>query len=410
MKTLSLFIAWRYIRGAGHEKNISIMLIICFIGICIGSFALALVASVMNGFEKATHEKLQGIHPQIMIRSFGNQLDVKAFASLFKEKFPEIEAFSPVHDEQVMIQNPSTSQVEHVMAIKGFIPKKEEQVTQLKHKIKNLENRSLEKIFEKPNSIIIGSKIAQLLNLHIGDKVNILFAPHDQHSKKIILDSHPAFISSIFETGIEDYDMNVIFSTLPFVHTLFPDSGISQIDIKLKPGTDEQNVIDELRSHLTSVEVNSWKDLYPAIVSALKLEKYVMFIILALITLVASMNIISLLFMQITQKRGDIAILQTLGCKQTTIRNIFLLMGLSVSCLATLVGLTLSVIASWILEHYPFIELPDVYYVSHLPARMELSILVIVFCVVMTLSFVATIIPARRIKNLTIAQILRFEA
>src|SRR5579859_3606187 len=147
MKNLSLFIAWRYIRARNREKNISIMVRVCFLGISIGTFALALVASITNGFEKATHEKMQGIHPQIMITAHGNQLDFKAFQLLFSQEFPEIVVAAPSHEAQVMLEDPTTQQVQHVMAIKGISPQLEEKVSSLSTKLIGVqEGKSLEEV------------------------------------------------------------------------------------------------------------------------------------------------------------------------------------------------------------------------------------------------------------------------
>jgi len=151
------------------------------------------------------------------------------------------------------------------------------------------------------------------------------------------------------------------------------------------------------------------EQLYPALLEALKLEKYAMFLILALITLVASMSIISLLFMQITQKRADIAILKSMGLSAGNISKIFLYVGITIAFFGSAIGLGLAFVAGWLLEKYPFIQLPDAYYVSHLPAKMEWPIFIAVFAIVMILSFLSTWIPARRTKKINISRILRFE-
>ena len=154
----------------------------------------------------------------------------------------------------------------------------------------------------------------------------------------------------------------------------------------------------------------SWKQRYPALVSALKLEKYVMFFILSLIILVASMNIISLLFMQIVQKRGDIAIFKVLGMADKNLRTIFLKMGMIISILGTLCGLTASLIICYLLKKYPFIQLPDAYYVTHLPVSIELPTYVWIFITITSISFVSTWIATNKTRHINISSLLRFEA
>jgi lipoprotein-releasing system permease protein len=215
-------------------------------------------------------------------------------------------------------------------------------------------------------------------------------------------------VSGMFKTGIDEFDNGLILCSFDLMHELFPDNGATQLSLRLQPNEDEQKTIQQLQDTL-QLEVYSWKDLYPALVSALKLEKYAMFLILALITLVASMNIIALLFMQITQKRPDIAVLRAMGALPRTITQIFLIMGMSIALVASACGIALAWIATLILQNYPFITLPDAYYVSHLPAKMDWQLVLSVFSVVICMSFIATWLTARRTRSINSAQVLRFE-
>ena len=121
------------------------------------------------------------------------------------------------------------------------------------------------------------------------------------------------------------------------------------------------------------------------------------------------MNMISLLFMQIQQKRRDIAIFKAMGMAHTTIKRLFLRIGLSITFVASLLGLGLAAGVGFLLERYPFIQLPDVYYISYLPARMEPEIFLVVFLATMLLGFLATWIPAKRVRKINIVDVLRQE-
>jgi lipoprotein-releasing system permease protein len=215
-------------------------------------------------------------------------------------------------------------------------------------------------------------------------------------------------VSGIFDTGIDEFDNGVAYCSLSFLEKLFPNITIEHINIALKTGTNEEAIIERLHNR-TGLDVYSWKSLYPALVATLKLEKYVSFFIIALILLVASMNIISLLFMQITQKRPDIALLKAIGMTDNAISSIFFIMGMTISCVASACGLAAALVASWALERYPFITLPDTYYVTQLPVAMTWQIICVVFCVVIIFSFLATWIPTKRIRLINISQVLRFE-
>src|SRR5205814_6052606 len=137
-----------------------------------------------------------------------------------------------------------------------------------------------------------------------------------------------------------------------------------------------------------------------SLVASLQLEKYVSFFILALILLVASMHIISLLFMQITQKRPIIALLKAIGMTNGSISTIFFTVGMMISCLASISGILAASCSSFISKKYPFITLPDTYYVTHLPVAMNGYIMCAVFGVVVLLTICAILLPLQRIRSI----------
>lgn len=410
MNLIPFFIAQKTLFSSVYQKGISTMTLTCFTGIFIGSFSLALVTAIMHGFEVVVHEKMQGIHAQLMIRAYGKPINFDVLTPVLKKEFPEIKAFTPRSTKHVLIAQTQEDEAPYVAMIKGINPKTEPHVTTLHNKIITTipKTKNLSQILAH-NYILIGKQMARNNEVEVGDSLELLFTREEKiRGRKVAFDSSPAIIGGIFDTGIDEFDSSVIFCSLSFLENMFQDAAIEQVNLTLQPGTNENKVIKKLRDRL-GLEVYSWKDLYPALVSALKLEKYVTFFILALITLVASMNIISLLFMQITQKRPDIAILKAMGMTDSAVSMIFFLMGMIISCIASFFGILCACIASWFLEQYPFIELPDAYYVTHLPVRMEWHIIVSVFLVVLFFSFFATWFPAQRIRSINISRVLRFE-
>lgn len=406
---VSWLLGWRYLIGARYEKNISLMIVICFCGIFIGTLALALVASIMNGFEKVTHQKLQGIHSQIIMRSYGNELNAPAIESVLKT-IPSVQAYSPTAFKQVIIQNPDSDDITNAVLLKGIDPELEQTTSSIDSKIKEHTgaDASLPALIHG-NHIAIGTKLAQNLNLSVGDEIDLLYISQEKiKSRKITLDKQTAIISALFSTGIEEFDSSLVISSLDFLKQLYPDAGVTQFNLQLLPGTNEAQTINQLKNRF-KLDVFSWKDLYPALVSALKLEKYAMFFILALIALVASMSIVSLIFMQIIQKRPDIAILQSMGMATPHIINLFMIMGIGLAASAAAAGLFAAYLIGLLLEQYPFITLPDTYYVSHLPIAMEWNIFLAIFLLVILMALIATWLPSRSIKNMKPADVLRFE-
>ncbi len=387
------------------------MTIICFLGIFIGSFSLALITAIMNGFEVAIHQKMQTIHANIIIESYKNDIDLDVLGRVLRTEFPEITAISPLAHHHILLKTDNSSDDTPTVAlINGIDPTTEQLTSSLSQKIiKSLPNTTdFSQLFVK-NQIIIGKQLAHNNQLSVGDTIDILFIRNEKiHGNKITFDSHPAVVSGIFDTGIDEFDSNVVYSSLEFLEELYPSIAVEQVHVAVAPGIDETTLINKLRSRL-GLDVYSWKDLYPSLVASLHLEKYVSFFIIALILLVASMNIISLLFMHITQKRPDIALLRAMGMPYESIKNIFFIIGMSISCIASACGVFMALVASWLLQKYPFISLPDSYYVTHLPIAMDWKIMCAVFCVVIFFSLCATWLPIQRIRTINISRVLRFE-
>ncbi len=409
MNKASLLIVYRSLFSNSQERNISTMGIICFAGIFIGSFALALVTAIMNGFQHEIHKKLQGTHAQVIISAQSKPLNVEAMAPLLDEA-TNITHWSPSTIRYGMITSEySELEAPSVTMIKGIDPEKEASVSILQEKLTAYaEEKTLESLLTD-NTVVIGNKLAQSLNVEVGDTVSVIFSDTiGAKTKKPKFSSRNVIVSGIFSIGVEEFDSGLILCSFDLFDDFFPSAGVEQINIKLEDKSNEQEIITHLQNQL-GLDVYSWKALYPALVSALRLEKYVTFFVLALITLVASMNIISLLFMQITNRRPDIAILRAMGMSNQDVSSIFISMSMLQSAIATIAGLICAILSAWFLDTYPFITLPDAYYVSQLPVEMTFGIIFAVFITVMSLCFLATYIPAQTIKRINISHVLRFE-
>lgn len=410
MKNFSLYLAMRYLRGTRSEKSVATMVIVSFLSIVISTMCLTLVAIIMRGFEKETFKTIQGCHAPLCMQSYGNQLAFEPIENILKQEFPHVN-YSPSDMQYVMLED-SNGALSHLVALKGVDPILEAQTTSLEKKILPYKERKISMQTALENrSVLIGYQLARMLNLHVGQPVTVYYATDYQTGKHALTLSKSTFsIGGIFKTGIEEFDAHLIICSLTTLQGLFQESGITSISIA--PNINSTN-IEKLQQQLSErfeLQTYSWKDRYPALVAALKLETYASFIILCLIVLIASMSILSLLFMQITQKRGDIAILKTMGSSASMIKKIFIFMGLTIAFFGALVGLLCALIIAYILHAYIHIDLPDAYYVTQLPIALEPSIFILVFFVVMLIGFVATWLPTRSINDINIANVLRFEA
>jgi lipoprotein-releasing system permease protein len=404
--SLTQLLAWRYVTSR-CSSTIRTMVSVCFASIFIGTFSLALITAIMRGFEYETHKKLQSIYPCLLIKApDGTTLDYEKLIPYLKKNLSDsVSEISPYLLKQALIHPATTDEPTHLITLKGIDPSKESRVTALEKMIipeKALSSFGL-------NQIIIGKNLAETLEVTVADQVVLMCNENeDENFKDASLRSIPVTIAGIITTGISDYDERLVLAPLTLCQTIWTQDCVTYLGLRLKSPKDEQRALAYLKK-LEGIESYSWKDFYPSLVSALKLERYVMFALLLLITLVASMNIISLLFMYITYKRTDIALLKMLGMPFWQINLIFLFVSMLLATAAALSGLGCAWIAGILLQRYPFIQLPDAYYISHLPVTLEAHLFLLVFIVVIALSIVTSLIPLRIIKKLNITHTLRSE-
>lgn len=376
----------------------------CQIAIMIATFALALIFSIMTGFEQATYQKMQSIYPDMIIDSDGENIDLQSWKLIAENNKNFIAHYAPQRIDQALLST-SIEQNPTMIIIHGIDPDKERLVSNIESKIISQEKK-LETIVTD-NKILIGKKLAENLELTIGDSAYLLCPDNNFNILFMQFKPHPVIINGIFQTGIEDFDANLIYCDQNFHTKIFSNSDITHIHIKLTDITLEQDLKKILCSQIQS-SIYSWKDLYPSLLSALKLEKWAMFLILILIICVASMNIISVIFMYITKKQRDIAIFLCMGMTRKKIRAIFILLSIFISLPACLAGLFLAGTVGIILQNYPCIKLPDnIYDTQYLPIKLELHIFCVILILTILISLFASLYATKNIKKINIVELLK---
>lgn len=411
VKQLPFLLSWRYLRGARQEKTIATMVYICIVALAIGTCSLGLSIAIMRGFEQATYKQMQNVHAQIIMQGYEqDQLALQEITPILQSEFPAVAAYSPYDMRYIMIKSPHSNTITNVVAFKGVIPEHEAATTALQEKLVKVQHDTKTLAGALQNKqIIIGEKLAQILHVTLGDSLELLYVPSDQpQSKKLTIDTTTVTIGGIFKTGIEEYDANMIIGSLELLQSIFPDAEVTAISMRLQPYIHERSVIDALRKRF-ELDVYSWKDLYPALIAALTLEKYASIFILGLICIVACMNSMSLLFMYIQHKHGDIAILTAMGADQKMINATFLILSSIIGIIGASVGTATALLIGAFLHRYSFITLPDAYYVTHLPIALDAAPFIIIFISVIALSAIASWIPIKKRSKNAIIDLLRFE-
>ncbi len=424
------WLAKRLIFSPHANHAIKVMLLISMTSIALACGALALTWSITRGFEEVTLKNLQTIHPQLIMESCtGAGLNFIAIQQVLTREFPEISACAPKIIQQVILTT-QEQQLSPAITLMGIDPDLEYLVTNLNSQItnpnsikytpvknKNTNPRNNLKILDLianniPDQILIGTELAKNYNLNIGDQVELLIPSKTNNlTRSINFESHSATIGALFKTGISDFDQNLIICNLNFIKILFPDSQVTQVGLKINSQTltlnsQSLNLLKKLKARF-KLAFYPWQELYTPIISALKLEKYVMGLILLLITIITSFTIIALMFMLVTQRMHEIALLQALGLSKFKIQQLFILIGLTVVTIATTIGLALAYLFGHLLEQYPIITLPEVYLINTLPIKLEFTVFLTIFSLSLILGLIATWLPAKQVKYLQIATILK---
>lgn len=403
-----LFIAIRYLKSKKKNKGISINTLISTGGVAVGVMALLVVLSVMSGFHEDLQKKILGVNSHMVILSYQGYInEYKSILEKLKDK-KEIVSSSPFVMGQVMV---SSGKKAHGVFIRGIDPDNEAKTTDIEKYLKDGNLKELSDIKDMPK-IIIGSELASSLGVFNGDIVTILSPTGDIGPLGMLPRVKQFKVAGIFEVGMFEYDANLVVTHIHSAQEFFDmKDSVTGIEIRLKDIYSASTIREKLQTELDfPLFAKDWMQMNKNLFSALKLEKFAMFIILILIILVASFNIISTLIMNVIEKRREIAILKAMGATDNGIMSIFMLQGLIIGLVGTLIGVTGGYTLCYIINKYQIIKLPaDIYYLSHLPVKTKLFDFIIVSISAITISFLSTIYPALQASKLNPVEPLRYE-
>jgi len=403
-----IFIALRYLKSKKRHKGISVNTLISVGGVAVGVMALLVVLSVMSGFHVDLQRKILGISAHVVVLDYRGKISGydEALKKIQEEK--DVASASPFVLGQVMI---SYGKKAHGVFLRGIYPELESKTTEIFNYIKDGNIKDLSPKNGIPG-IILGRELANSLGVFIGDTIHIVSPFGEIGPLGMLPKVKPFRVVATFEVGMFEYDSNLALCDMQSAQEfLGMGRDITGIEIKVKDIYKAAIVRENIQKKLGfPFYARDWMQMHKNLFSALKLEKFAMFIILILIILVASFNIISTLIMNVIEKTREIAILKAMGATNRGIMTIFMLQGLIIGIVGTVIGVSSGYLLNIILDKYEIIKLPaDVYYLSHLPVKMKLSDFLAVSLSAIIISFFATIYPARQAAKLSPAEPLRYE-
>lgn len=412
-KPLALFIGLRYTRSRKKNHFVSFISLSSMLGIGLGVMVLITVLSVMNGFDQEIHQRFFGMAPEITVTGPDEKLSDWQELEKKIHSIQGIKALSPyvggqgllTHDGQVL-----------PVVLTGVLPEKEQTVTHLNDKMLAGSMKDL-----KHFGIILGKGLADTLGLMIGDKVTIMIPQATVTPAGMIPRFKRFTVVGVFSAGTGfNFDTKLAFIHIDDAQKLM-QMGQDVTGVKMKINNVYQ--APELSYRLSYLlgegyQVGNWTQQFGAFFHAVKMEKTMMFMILLLIIAVAAFNLVSSLVMVVNDKQSEIAILRTIGATPSTILWVFIVQGMMVGIVGTLIGLvgglilaenaTAIVNALQSLFHVQVLS-SSIYFVDYLPSKIMCRDLWQVCAVALLMSFVATIYPAWRASKTVIAEALHYE-
>ena len=403
-------IAFRYLKPKKKEGFLKVISIFSFTGIALGVAILIIVMSVMNGFRAELINKILGFNAHIIVKPYEKKIERENLKKLnvLQENISRMSfTFS---GQAILINKESTTGI----LVRSYL---QDDISKIELIKKGIIDGSL-KSFKK-NTISIGKELAISLDLTTGDEITLMSTSNLQTPFGNLPLQEKFKISSVFSTGLAEFDQNVIFMPFENANSLFElsDEDID-LEIFLKKPDDVQFIKEKVQKIFDDHYVYSWIDLNKSFFGALKVERNVMFIILTLIIIVAAFNIISGLTILVKNKTKEIAILRTLGVSKASITKIFFLTGFTIGFLATITGITIGVLFSYYIEEIRVLITSifnvrlfpeEIYFLSQMPSEINLSYIIIISIFSLLITFLATIFPSLSAAKLDPVKALKYE-
>ncbi|MBV9556504.1 MAG: lipoprotein-releasing ABC transporter permease subunit [Pseudolabrys sp.] len=403
----------RYLRARRKEGFISVIAGFSFLGIMLGVATLIIVMAVMNGFRKELLDKILGLNGHLLIQPLEKPLSDWEEVAARISQANGIRLAAPIVEGQALASSPFNAGGVLVRGIRLM------DLQKLPSVAKNIKQGSLEG-FDDQQGVAIGRRLADQLSLHSGDNITLV-APRGAVTPMGTTPRIKVYkIAAVFEIGMSEYDSAVVFMPLKEAQAYFNRAGdVTAIEVY----TNNPDRVDVYRKSVTEaaqrpIFMVDWRQRNATFFNALQVERNVMFLILTLIVLVAALNIVSGLIMLVKDKGPDIAILRTMGATQGSVMRVFLITGASIGVIGTICGFLFGVVVclnvesirqflSWLTNTELFS--PELYFLSKLPADMDIGETIAVLVMALTLSLLATLYPSWRAARLDPVEALRYE-
>jgi lipoprotein-releasing system permease protein len=409
ISTLEKEIAFRYLKTRKKDGFLNIISIFSFIGISLGVAVLIIVMSVMNGFRTELINKIVGFNSHITIKPYETPINFQKFKNNDLKLISNELIFSNTGEAIVINKNYTKG-----LVLRGYSNNDFSKLAIIKQGNFIGDTNTL-----IDNNISIGKELSFSLNIKIGDKISIMSPSSIETIVGNLPKQQTFIISSIFDSGLADFDQNVAFININTLENFF-DLSIDDrnLEIYLKNPQNIEKAKIKIEKIFNNEFVYTWADMNSSLFSALKVERNVMFIILSLIIIVAAFNIISGLTILVKNKTHEIAILKSIGVLNKSITKIFFLIGIIIGTTATMFGVFLGVMFSLYIEDlraflsnaFNISLFPEeIYFLNNMPSEINPNTIFIISISSIIITILVSIFPARKASKLDPVKALKYE-
>ncbi len=406
-------VAGRYLRARRGERFVSVIAGFSLVGIALGVGTLIIVMSVMGGFKVDLLSRILGFNGHLGVYATEQPLTNYDAVTQKILAVPGVTAAIPVVDGQVLLTNDRNNNSG------GFVRGiRQEDLRRLHAVSDHIVGGSLDD-FKGPDAIAVGATLASRFGLSVGSKVTLVSPQGAATAFGTIPRVRAYTVSAIFQVGMNEYDSAYVFLPIEAAQIFFQQPNqATQIEVMVDDPENAHAIGRKIYAALggTPVRIIDWQQNNDSFFAAVQVEQNVMFLILTLIILVAAFNVVSSLIMMVKDKTSDIAVLRTIGAGRGSVMRIFLMVGASVGVTGTVVGTVLGVIFCLNIETIQgWVEAatgrtvfdPTVYYLAHLPARLNWHEVMQIIVMSLVLSLLATLYPSWRAARTDPVEALR---
>ena len=422
-----LFVSLRYLRAKRREAFVSLITVISILGVTISVMTLDVALAVTTGFEEDLRDRILGFNPHVVVSSYAGPITEPKKILDKITATPGVAAAAPFLYSQAMVSHRSA-----VVGVylRGIEPERANDVVDIKRYLREGSFADLSKKHETDADagkkdaptdgrrrrvelpgLVIGEELGRQLGVGMGGVVTVLSPMGAPSVVGMIPRMRRFVVVGIFHSGMFEFDAGVVYAGLPDAQALLGIEGVSGIEIRTDDIDEANTIAARLEKDVLKFphEARDWMQMNRNVFIALRLEKVVYFLVLSLMLVVAGFSILATLIMVVMEKRKDIAILKSMGATDSSIARIFVLKGLVIGVLGTVVGNVAGLALSWLISKYK-LPLPEgVFYTPTVPVVIVPGYFAAVSVAAITICFLVTLYPASRAARVAPVDVIRYE-